>query len=434
MAVFPLKGVRVISLTEVWAGPFATSLLGDMGADVLHIEAIQRVAQTRGVLRPSPGTRDYPDGEPGSRPWERISGFNGTNRNKRGITVDLTRGEGIDLFLKLIKLSDIIIDNYAAGTVDRMGVGYNVLSKANPHIIQLSMPGWGVDGPYQGYISFGSHVDAMIGHTYLRSYPDADPSLTTSIVHSDATNASMAVFAVMAALNYRLRTGRGQYIDLSQAESFMTQLGEYVLEYTMNGRVPQPVGNRHPYLAPHGVYPCLGHDRWITIAVEGDQQFANLCRVMGQMDLLDDPRFADALSRYQHQDELEGIVEGWTRDRDAHDLLEQLQQAGIAAGVVNNDQDLYENPHLQARGFFQEVNHPQAGTHLYPGPYWRLNGEVPRIRLPATCLGEHNQEVYQGLLGFDDAQYAKLQDDLLIGDTYLEGAELGGRDSREAGA
>ena len=430
MRRLPLEGVRVISLTEVWAGPFATSLLGDMGADVLHIEAIQRLAQTRGVLRPPLGGPAYPDGDPGTRPWERISGFNGTNRNKKGVTVDLTRIEGIDLFLRLVRLSDIVIDNYAGGTVERMGLGYEVLSKANPHIIQLSTPGWGVDGPYQSYISFGSHVDAMTGHTYLRGYPDADPSLTTSVVHSDAAAASMTVFAVMTALNYRLRTGKGQYIDMSQAESFMTQLGEYILEYTMNVRTPQPIGNRHLHMAPHGIFPCLGEDRWIAIAVDGDDQFAGLCRAMGRLDLAKDLRYADALSRYQHQDELEAQIGEWTRHQQPHELLEQLQRAGVAAGVVHNDKDLYENAHLQARGLFQEVHHPQAGTHLYPGPYWRLDGETPRIRLPATCLGEYNEEVYKGLLGIDDAGYVKLQQDLLIGDTYLEGAELSGRDSR----
>lgn len=432
MAEIPLKDVRIISLTEVWVGPFATSLLGDMGADVLHVEAIQRVAQTRGVLRPPPGTRDYPDGEPGPRPWERLSSFNGTNRNKKGITLDLSRAEGIDLFLKLVRLSDIVIDNYAAGTVERMGLGYEVLSKANPEIIQLSMPGWGVDGPYKGYISFGSHVDAMIGHTYLRSYPDADPTLTTSIVHSDAAMASMAVFAVMTALNYRLRTGKGQYIDFSQAEGFMTQFGEFILEYTMNGRVPQPMGNRHPHMAPHGVFPCLGDDRWITIAVDGDEQFASLCTIMGQSDLLEDARFADALARYQHQDELEALIEAWTSHQQPYSLLAQLQEAGIAAGVVQNDQDVYESPHLQARGFFQQVNHPQAGTHWYPGPYWRMNEQAPSLRLPATCLGEFNEEIYKALLGLGDVEYETLLQDLLIGDTYLEGAELAGRDSREA--
>ncbi|MBI2887648.1 MAG: CoA transferase [Chloroflexi bacterium] len=429
MERLPLTGVRVISLTEVWAGPFATTLLGDMGAEVLHVEAIQRVAQTRGTLRPTPGTVGYPDGDPGERPWERIAGFNGVNRNKMGITIDLTRAAGTDYFLKLVQLSDIVIDNYAAGTVERMGLGYDVLSRANPQIIQLSTPGWGVDGPYRGYISFGSHVDAMVGHTYLRGYPDADPSLTSSIVHSDAVISSMAVFAVTTALNYRLRTGKGQYIDMSQAEGLMTQLGEYVLEYTMNGRVPQPLGNHHPHMAPHGVFPCRGNDRWITIAVEGDQQFARLCGVMGRPDLAEDERFATALARYQRQDEMETIIAAWTREQENATLLAQLQAAGIASGAVHNDEDLYRDPHLQARGLFQEVVHRQAGTHLYPGPYWRIDGEIPGFRLPAPCLGEHNVAVYQGLLGLDDAQYQGLLDDRLIGDTYLEGAELAGRDA-----
>lgn len=432
MPELPLKGIRAISLTEVWAGPSATSLLGDMGADVIHIEAIQRVAQTRGTLHPPRGTIGYPEGDPGERPWNRVVGFNSINRNKKGITVDLTRPRGIALFLDLVRVSDVVMDNYAAGTVERMGLGYEVLSRANPGIIQLSMPGWGVDGPYRGYISFGSHVDAMIGHTYLRGYPDADPSLTTSVVHSDAVAAAMGVFAVVTALHHRIATGQGQYIDMSQAEAFMPHIGEHVLEYTMNGRVPQPTGNRHPFMAPHGVFPCQGEDRWIAIAVNGDEEFAALCRAIERLELTADPRFADVIARYTNQDELEKVIAAWSQERDDGEALRALQAAGVAAGAVHNDKDLYEDPHLRARGFFQEVTHREAGTHLYPGPYWRLNGQPPPIRLPATCLGEYNEEIYGGLLGLAGAEYDGLWRDRIIGDTYLEGAETSGRDSASA--
>jgi len=406
----------------------ATSLLGDMGAEVLHVEAIQRVAQSRGTLHPVPGTAGYPGGEPGNRPWDRIAGFAAVNRNKKGITLDLGRPEGIALFLRLVRLSDVVLDNYAGGTLERMGLGYSVLRGANPSIIQLSMSGWGSNGPYRGSISFGSHPDAMIGHTYLRSYPDAGPALTTSIVHSDAVSSCMGAFAVAAALKYRLRTGKGQFIDLAQSEAFMPQLGEYVLEYTMNGRVTQPIGNRHPSMAPHGVFPCAGEDRWIAIAVEDDAQFSGLCRAMGRPELVEDSRWKTLLDRYRHQDELEAAVREWTASRDRCELLDLLQRAGVPSGVVQDDADLYADRHLHERGLFQEVSHREAGTHPYPGPNWRMDGEMPPIRLPHPCLGEHNAEVYQELLGLSDPEYQELVESELIGDTYLEGAELDPRD------
>ncbi|MBM2826811.1 MAG: CoA transferase [Dehalococcoidia bacterium] len=429
MTGLPLEKVRVISLTEVYAGPYATSLLGDMGAEVIHVEAIQRVAQGRGQLNPVPGGQgNYADNDPGTRPWERSAGFNYNHRNKKGITLNLTDPKGIAVFKELVQLSDIMVDNYASGTMERMGIGYEVVSKWNPAIIMLSSSGWGGDGPYKGYISYGSHVDATIGHTYLRGYPDLDPSRTTSIVHSDSITGPAVVFGAMTALKYRMRTGKGQFVDLAQAEAFMPHLGNFIMDYTMNGRVAQPVGNRDHTMAPHGVYRCAGNDRWATIAVRNDEEWRALCKAIGRPELAGDERYADVISRLQRQDELDQIIREWTVDKDSHDVMNHLQKAGVPAGLVMKDDDVWHDPHLRARNFFQMVTHREAGTHEYTKSPWRLDGKPLEIRLPATCLGEYNYEVYRELLGKTAEEYQQMEDEKLIGDTYVEGAEVSPRD------
>ena len=231
----PLSGIRALELAEIWAGPFCGSLLADMGAEVIKVEAIQRIA--RGSIRPGPGASGYPDGEPGERPWNRNANFNVLSRNKQGITLDLTTPDGADTFKELVNVSDVVFTNYAFGVMDKFGLDYEELRKVKPDVIALFTPGYGNTGPYRTFRSMGMVIDAITGHTALRGYPDMDVSRNSLVHHPDAVAGATAVFSICLAIHNRARTGKGQFIDLSQAEAFMPHLGEVFLEHSIVGRL-----------------------------------------------------------------------------------------------------------------------------------------------------------------------------------------------------
>ncbi|MCX6020946.1 MAG: CoA transferase [Chloroflexi bacterium] len=426
----PLEGLRVVALVEVWAGPWGASMLADMGAEVIHVEAIQRAAYTRSPLKPvaSPIAAYANNDTASPRPWERGVGLNQPNRNKLGITLDLTRPRGIELLKQLIATSDIFIENYASGVVERMGLSYDTLKAVKPDLIYLSTSGYGYGGPYHGWTSFGNTVDAVAGHASLRYYPDTDPTYAGNIVETDAIGGALIVFQVLTALEYRARTGEGQRIETSQAETMTSQLSQAVMDYSMNGRTAQPIGNRDTAMAPHNVYRCKGTDRWVTIACRNDAEFATLAALMGTPELATDPRFADVLSRHKNQDALDPLVAAWTAKRDPQTIMHLLQAHGVPAATVMDDEMAYQDPHLHQRGYFQMVTNPSTGTHLYPGMMWKLSKTEAGIRIPSHTLGQHNREVFQGMLGLSDAEYAELHDQLYVGTDYLPDAELSPRD------
>lgn len=425
----PLEGIRVLSQGLVWAGPAATLLLGDLGAEVIEVETVHHLNPTRTNYRfpppamlAGPSGALYVDRSGEGRFWNRSGVFNYGKRNCLGVTINLSRPEGRDLFLRLIAQSDVFMENNAAHVVEKLRVDYDDLARVNPRLIMWRFPGYGLSGPYKYFKGYGANVEAIAGHTALRGYRDLDPSMTPPIYHADPTAAAHGVFAIFAALRHREATGRGQLIDMSQAESVMNHLPHAFMDYAMNRRVQEHWGNRHPSMAPHGVFRCRGEDGWIAIAVAGDRQFAGLCAVMERPDLLADARFADVVSRHHHQDALEAIIGEWTATEDKVDLMERLQAAGVAAGAVFQTAEMHGNRHLSARGFFQQVTHPEAGTHLYPGPLARFSGTPLTIRRPAPTLGQHNAPVFKGVAGISDAEYAELERAQVIGDTYLDSA------------
>ena len=424
MARLPLEGITVIDAGEVLAGPYAPSLMGDMGALVIRVESIQRFGVGRGPgLRALPGTPGFPGKDPGKRPWDRNALYNMYTRNKYGITLDLTRPKGVELYKRLIKLADIVVENWSAGVMERFGLGYEALKEVKQDIIMISAPGFGVEGPYKGYGTYGSNVDAIVGHTSLRGYPGEDPTVTSTHVYPDSVAAFNICLAALVALHYKMRTGNGQYIDVSQAECFAPHLGEFFLDFVMNGRVARPMGNRHPSMGPHGCYRCREEDDWVVIAVEDDAEFAALCRVMGRPELAEDERFADQLSRLRHREELDAVIQEWTLQRTDYEVTHLLQEAGVAAGPVCGGAKLYNDPHVEERGFFESVDHREAGRHRYPGVVWKLSKTPGSIRIPANCLGEHNEYVLKTFLGLSDEEIAQLAEDQIIGDTYLPTAD-----------
>jgi crotonobetainyl-CoA:carnitine CoA-transferase CaiB-like acyl-CoA transferase len=421
----PLEGIRVLELAEIWAAPFCAALLGDLGAEVIKVESIQRIA--RGPIRPGATASGYPDGDPGERPWNRQGAFNVVNRSKLGITLDLTRPSGVDAFSELAAVSDVLVCNYAYGVLDSFGFDYESLRRIRPDMIVVMMPGYGNTGPYKRYRSMGMTLDAISGHSALRGYPDLDLSRNSVVHHPDAVGAATAVFAICASLLQRARSGKGQLVDMSQAEAFMPHLGEAFLEHGMTGRTRERRGNRHPAMAPHGCYPCLDEDKWVTIAVRDEGEWRAFCEVVGAPGLVDDARFATLEGRLRHQDELDELVAQWTSSRDRYEVTRLLQARGVPAGpVLDCCGDTYDDPHLNERGYFQVVTHPEAGTYPLSGPIWRFPGSSEPTQLPAPSLGEHNGYVLGQVLGFPEDALAKLERENVIGDVPLEGADMGG--------
>jgi crotonobetainyl-CoA:carnitine CoA-transferase CaiB-like acyl-CoA transferase len=301
-------------------------------------------------------------------------------------------------------------------------VDYEALRRENPGLIMVRMPAFGVTGPYRNYRALGMHMEGAVGHTWIRGYTDTDPSQRGDVVVADAATGLAAAFAVVAALRHRRRTGQGQLIELATAENFIPFVSDSLLDYAMNGRVQGPLGNRHRWMAPHGCYPCRGEDQWIAIAVGSDEQWRGLCRAMGDPAWRREERFQDSLGRWKHQDELDERIAVWTRDRDATELMEQLQQEGVPAGRVSNEADLLHDPHLRARGFFQPLEHVEAGTYDYPGTLWRVDGQRPPLRRAPPRLGEDNEYVFKELLGLTEEEYRELEAEGHIGMDYVEGA------------
>jgi benzylsuccinate CoA-transferase BbsF subunit len=397
----PLQGVRVLDFTWVWAGPYATLLLAMLGAEVIKIESERRSdLMRRAVVWPLFAPR------PLEIPLNQGMSFNSINMNKLGVTLDLERSEGIDLVRRLVRMSDVVIENMRPGTMERMGLGYEDLRKVNPKIIMLSSSARGASGPESHYAGYATVHHAVGGASYVTGYPDGPPSTTLGDV--DLMNATAAAFAVIAALHYRAEAGEGQFIDYSQCEGVSSVIGEVLLDYEMNGRSPGRQGNADKLIAPHNVYRCWGVDRWVAIVAETDEEFGALAEVIGRPELATDPRFASADARKENEAELDRIISEWTRARDRDFVADALAQAGIAAAPSRDAQDLFHDPHLRARGAFVEIDHPELGSRWLVGPPWKMSGCEVEAR-HAPLLGEHNDYVFRELLGMSDAELAKLQ-------------------------
>ncbi len=421
----PLSGIRALELAEIWAGPFCGCVLGDLGAEVIKVEAIQRIA--RGSIKPPPHASGYPDSDPGERPWNRSGAFNALSRNKLGITLDLTTPRGADVFRELVSVSDVVFTNYAFGVMDKFGLGWEELRRVKPDLIALFTPGYGNTGPYRTFRSMGMVIDAITGHTALRGYPDMDLSRNSLVHHPDAVAGATAVFAICLAIHNRIRTGRGQFIDLSQAESFMPHLGEVYLEHGLMGRPRSRRGNRHPAMAPHGAYRCAGDDQWVTISVSSDEEWRRMCATMQMPQLAHNPKFETLPARLRSQDELDEVISRWTRQMSRYHVANTLQEHGIAAGpVLDCGGDAYDDPHLQDRGYFQVVDHPDAGIHLMSGPIWKMANRCEVRHEPAPGLGEHNELALGDLLGLSHSALVELEATQVIGSVPLEGADMGG--------
>lgn len=399
----PLSGVRVLDLGMFQSAPYCGRLLGDAGAEVIKVEAGRRPdplrVQGRGL---------YPGGDPGARPWNRSGMINDRNRSKLGLALDLTTDAGNALFRQLVAVSDVVVENFSSRVMAGWGLDYPTLAAINPGIILMTISSQGRDGPEADYVSYGTTLEQTGGLISITGYPDATPGFS-GIAYPDSLAGLLSAGLVMAALRQRARTGRGTAIDLSQRELTTTVIGEAVMEYVMTGCVPRPDGNRDDHWAPQGAYRCAGDDAWIAVSVTTDREWRSLCAVLGRPELRDDLRFVDAAARRQHHEALDGAIEAWTSTRDHYAAMRELQAAGIPAGPVLTTAEMFRDPHLLSRGFFEEVDDPDAGLHRYPGRPWRMSATPLGSRRPAPRFGEHNSEILCGFLGVTSTHYLALQ-------------------------
>ncbi len=426
----PLEGIRILAQGIVWAGPFATVLLSDLGAEVIEVESIQHLNPTRTNFRHIPPSlmegrigATYLGRDPSEGFWNRQSYFNFGKRGCKSVTLDLTSERGRELFHELIRHADVFIENNAANVAGHLHIDYPTLSNINPRLIMVRFPGFGTVGPYRHFKGYGTIMEGVAGHTLLRGYEDANPSVTPASLHGDPNAGANVVFAVQAALYARERTGKGQEVDLSQSEAVLGHLAYAFMDYSANQRVQGHWGNRHPSMAPYGIYRCVGDDRWVALAVPTDTAFEALCAAMGRTDLAHDERYATVVSRYRNRADLDALISDWTSPLDAHELMLELQAIGVPAAELMHQEEMTEDPHLVARDFFQSITHPEAGTHRYPGPMGKFTrNSLTPVRGPAPTLGQHNEEVLCGILGLSAAEYQQLVDEQVIGTVYLEDA------------
>jgi crotonobetainyl-CoA:carnitine CoA-transferase CaiB-like acyl-CoA transferase len=404
----PLAGVRVLDLTWVMAGPAATAQLAHMGAEVIKVESIQRLDIWRGssIAGLVPAF------------WEKAYNFNALNRNKFGITLNLQDARGVAILQQLLAASDIVAENFTPRVMSSLGLDYPQLAKTRPDLIMISMPGYGLSGPWRDYLSFAFPTEEMAGIAQLNGYPDGGPLIAGSGAGDPLAGLHGAV-ALLAALEFRRRTGKGQHIDLSQLEASTNLIGEEILGYQLTGRLPQRLGNHHRLWAPHGVYQCEGEDRWVAIAVRSDDEWQELVRAMGDPEWCGDGRYATVADRLRHQQEIDAGIERWTRTQRPRAVMQALQERGLPAGAVLSPAEVLTDPHLRETGYFEWLERAGDGGSWYTREPIRLFGADTRARMPAPTMGEHNAELLQRLAGLSPDLIAELTAEHVLGTAPL---------------
>ncbi|MSP79174.1 MAG: CoA transferase [Dehalococcoidia bacterium] len=412
-APLALQGVRILDLSQVAVGPYCTLLLGYMGAEVIKVESISRMDQTRGEARPTGNGGNYPGGIPGEQPWNRSVFYVNRNPNKLSLTLDLNEPRGRELLLDLATKCDAVVENFRATVMDRLGLGYQVFAEANPKLVYLKISSQGATGPEMGYGSMGYTLEQTGGLASVTGYTEGEPLITNQTV-PDPIVGILGVGALVAGLRLARKTGKGTFVDLAQREATVSMLGEYLLDYSLNHRVAGVIGNRHRTTALQGCYPCLGTDMWLALTVSSDAEWHSLCQAMGQPHLAKDSRFQTALSRRQNQDDLDTIISAWTKERDHKQAMHMLQAHGVPAGAVLKGSETVVDPHLVDR-FWDVLDHPDVGKYKQSSPPWRLSKTPRRRAIPSSRLGQHNKYVLVDLLGLSEQEVSQLEEEGIIG-------------------
>ncbi len=429
MSTLPLSGIRICDFTAVWAGQTASMYLADMGAECIKVEnpyiwnpmtraATPRMNAMMAAMLP-PWIAGHPP-EPGPRPWNNSPAFIQVLRNKKSFTVDSRTPEGLAVVKQLIAISDVVAENLALGTLEKIGLDDDTIRAIRPDAIILHMPAFGRTGAYIEGRGYGAHIDSVAGSSILRGYRDSSPTDNTSIFAGDYWGGMHGAFAIMAALRHRRRTGQGQVIEMAQVESSSHMFPQAALDAAWNGRAQRTLGNRSTEgYVPNGVYPAAGSNKWIAISARSDEEWRALVSFM------DNPAWATATSlntvtgRAAAEDMLDERIAEWTATRDRDDLFHGLQAVGVTAGPVLNAAEAAEDPHLAATGTWKRL----PATEDYPEvdwlrPAYRFSKSDVDLRTPPCLFAEHNDYVYREVLGLNDDEVAKLKDQGHIADTF----------------
>lgn len=411
----PLEGVRILELGMVFVLPLAITPLAALGADVIKVEAESRPDSVR--WGPQPGNELHEQ-------YYNVGGnFHHLNRNKRGITIDLRSDRGRELLLELVAESDVVAENFTPRVIANLGLSYEELKAVNPNIILLSSSGFGQSGPWQNYKAYGPITESVDGLMQVTGHPEQPPLRGGAggwgTAFTDVAGAYYGTYSILAALERRERTGEGMWLDLSHYEAGVATVPEAMLEFEMNGRVLERVGNRDAERCPQGAYPCAGDDVWIAISVASDGQYASMCRVLGI-----DATLATTAERRAAEDDLDAVIARATRDWDASDLEVALQAAGVEATIVASPKDVWLDPQLRHRGFVQMADAPsyapEIGARPFPRASWRMSASQPEAR-PAPAFGEHTREVLSGVLGMSDGAIDELYEAGVVAAAPREG-------------
>ncbi|WP_445220022.1 CoA transferase [Bradyrhizobium sp. Pa8] len=406
----PLREFRVIDFTMGWAGPLCTRTLADLGADVIKIESTKYPDWWRGVdRRPA-----YVD----AQMYEKTQAFCVMNRNKRGITLDLTQPQGLALAKRLLAEADVVVDNYSVDVLPKLGLGYDVLRTLNPRLVMLSMSAFGANSHYRDCRAYGSTLEQGSGLPIVVGSPDGPPVMS-HVAFGDAVGGLNGCAAVLVALIHARDTGVGQFIDLAQIECMMPFAAPWITIQSIGGMPPPRYGTRHPQFVPHGCFRCSGEDNWVMVAASDEKMWQRLATLIGRTNWAIDASLQSAEARRGIEDEIERAIEAWTLTQDAEQVMSKLQAERIAAGVARQPSELLTDPHLKSRAFLQEVERAFIGLHPQPSMPIRDGSGPFAIRTAAPTLGEHNSEILSGLLGLSDTEIAQLKSQGVIGTSMV---------------
>lgn len=407
MTSLPLSGIRVIELGNIFSLPYAAALLSDLGAEVIKIEGPERLDATRmGAY-----ARIFPDNQPGEGHWNQTGPYNLLNRGKKSLALDLRKAEGREVLKRLIGISDVLMENFTPRVMRNWGLDFANARKLNPNLIMASCSGYGPGGPYAEYPAQATTQEATHGLAYITGYRGDEPS-KAGISFVDFLATWSLVTATLLALRHRRRFGKGLWIDVAMYQLGCSMLSERILDWQVNGRKGERIGNRHPWLAPQGCYACAGQDQWCTVSVHDDEEWAALCGAIGRPELASDPRFATNAARMANHDAIDAIIAKWMAGVEKFAAMDRLQAAGVRAGAVFDARDMHLDRHAKARGFLEKLDFPPQrgiGTRPLIGRPWRLSRTPLTIREPAPELGGDNRALLQGLLGMGDQEYDALE-------------------------
>lgn len=396
----PLEGIRIVELTTAWAGPMAGRVLAWFGAESFHVESATR-SNTWRTNRDAPNPPNYPDCEPGERPFDRSYLFNSQNVNKRSLAINLKVPEGHEALRHLLDISDVLLCNFRPGFLARIGLDHATLVRTNPGIIVLQMPAFGTSGPHAGYSALGPTMEMAAGMSATIGYPGGEPTVTGPS-YLDPIGGFNAAAAVMTALWHRDHTGEGQEIEMGQVECAMQFIGPEL----MAGADIAPRGNRVPDAAPHNAFPAAGDDTWIAIAVGDDAAFAVLCAEMERPDLAE--RYSNLSARKADEEALDAEIARWTARHDKQALADRLQLVGVAAAPVLGPADLACWDYLEARSFFTELPHPEAGTHRYMGLPFHAEIHAGSVRSASPAFGADNLYLLREVLKLPELEVSRM--------------------------